>query len=83
MKNATSIALSCPQNRTARRVASNARLLLGKLSAIVVLSRLFRRRIAPPTMTARGRGARSALSAQPRHTFAVRHDNRRRAEAAG
>jgi hypothetical protein len=39
-KNATSIALSCPQKRTARRVASNARLLLGKLSAIVVLSKL-------------------------------------------
>src|SRR5215831_19137626 len=33
-KNATSIALSYAQKRTARRVASNARLLLGKLSAI-------------------------------------------------
>jgi hypothetical protein len=59
MKNATSIALSCPQKRTARRVASNARLLLGKLSAIVVLSRLSRRRIAAdhdrPPSTARAR----------------------------
>src|SRR5262245_2863579 len=34
MKNATSIALSYPQKRTARRVASNARLILEKLSAI-------------------------------------------------
>src|SRR5262245_64176809 len=36
MKNATSIALSYPQKRTARRVASNARLLLGKLSVIAL-----------------------------------------------
>src|SRR5262245_15810586 len=35
-KNATSIALSYPQKRTARRVASNARLLLGKLSVIAL-----------------------------------------------
>jgi hypothetical protein len=34
-KNAASMVLSYPQKRTARRVASKARLLLGKLSGIV------------------------------------------------
>src|SRR5438046_10653952 len=35
-KNAASIALSCPQKRTARRVASKERLWLGNLSAMVI-----------------------------------------------
>ena len=34
-KNDTSIALSCPQNRTARRVASYERLRFGKLNGMV------------------------------------------------
>src|ERR1700694_2393374 len=36
IKNELSIALSCPQNRTARRVASKMRLALGKFSAMFV-----------------------------------------------
>src|SRR6516162_1167768 len=92
-KNATSIALSCPQKRTARRVASNARLLLGKLSArllwgklsaIVVLSKPSTPpAIAQPTMTIRPARRALQLSGQPCRIFAVRQNNGGHAEAGG
>src|SRR5262245_2496191 len=79
-KNATSIALSYPQKRTARRVASNARLLLGKLSAI-----------APPFEAVSGvrsrnqsrQAPRFSLSAQPRQIFAACQGNGCHPEADG
>src|SRR6516162_9069564 len=83
-KNATSIALSYPQKRTARRVASNARLLLGKLSAIVVLSKLSPRcSIAQPALTTPQSAAQSGSPPQPCQIFAVYQNNGRPAEADG
>src|SRR6516165_6042143 len=79
-KNATSIALSYPQKRTARRVASNARLLLGKLSAIEILSKL-------STVRSRNQGRQApralSLSAQSCQIFAVCQSNGCHAETDG